>query len=162
MSKEFRYIVRILGTDVDGALKVPYGLARIKGVGLRFGLAVSRAAGIDPETRTGSLSDSQVQRLEDVIKKPTEHGIPTWMLNRRNDMVLGSSFHLHGADLSLYVKEDIQREVRTKSWRGIRHSLGLKVRGQRTRTTGRKGPAVGVARKRLEELRAAAAEEEKK
>jgi small subunit ribosomal protein S13 len=52
------------------------------------------------------------------------------------------------------------RDIRT--WKGIRHSLGLKVRGQRTRTTGRKGRAVGVAKKIvMEAARAAAAEREK-
>ncbi|MEM4165256.1 MAG: 30S ribosomal protein S13 [Nitrososphaerales archaeon] len=49
-----------------------------------------------------------------------------------------------GADLELAVKNDIEREKMVGSWRGIRHSLGLKVRGQRTRTTGRKGRTVGV------------------
>ena len=51
----------------------------------------------------------------------------------------------------LKIKEDIQREMKIKSWRGVRHSLGLKVRGQRTRTTGRKGGPVGVARRAVAE-----------
>ncbi|MEM1533417.1 MAG: 30S ribosomal protein S13, partial [Desulfurococcaceae archaeon] len=42
----------------------------------------------------------------------------------------------------------IEREKRIKSYRGIRHSLGLKVRGQRTRTTGRIGGTVGVRKQR--------------
>jgi len=56
--------------------------------------------------------------------------------------------HLVGATLLFYVKEDIEREKRIKSWRGIRHAYGLKVRGQRTRTTGRAGITVGVKRKK--------------
>ncbi|MEM3670025.1 MAG: 30S ribosomal protein S13, partial [Nitrososphaerota archaeon] len=56
-----------------------------------------------------------------------------------------------GPDLELNIKENIQREMRIKSWRGVRHSLGLKVRGQRTRTTGRKGGPVGVARRAVAE-----------
>jgi small subunit ribosomal protein S13 len=55
---------------------------------------------------------------------------------------------LTGSELLYYVKEDIEREKRIKSWRGIRHALGLKVRGQRTRTTGRTGITVGVKRKK--------------
>jgi small subunit ribosomal protein S13 len=42
--------------------------------------------------------------------------------------------------------QDIERERITASWRGYRHLSGLKVRGQRTRCTGRKGGAVGVAK----------------
>jgi len=145
---ELRYIVRILGTDIDGSLKIPYGLAKIKGIGVNLGYAIARAAGIDPELRIGMLTDEQVKKLEEVAKNPTAYGIPSWMLNRRFDPTTGKDLQLYGADLELAIKEDIQREMRIKSWRGVRHSLGLKVRGQRTRTTGRKGRTVGVSKKR--------------
>jgi small subunit ribosomal protein S13 len=70
---------------------------------------------------------------------------------------------LIGADLALSVKTDVDFMTDIRTWKGIRHSLGLKVRGQRTRTTGRKGRAVGVAKKVImEAARAAAKEEEKK
>ncbi|HIQ30484.1 MAG TPA: 30S ribosomal protein S13 [Candidatus Caldiarchaeum subterraneum] len=145
---ELRYIVRILGTDIDGSLKIPYGLAKIRGVGINLGYAIARAAGVDTELRIGELTDEQVRKLEEVAKNPTAYGIPSWMLNRRFDPVTGKDLQLYGADLELSVKEDIQREMRIKSWRGVRHSLGLKVRGQRTRTTGRKGRTVGVSKRR--------------
>ena len=145
---ELRYIVRILGTDIDGALKLPYGLAKIKGIGVNLGYAIARAAGLDPELRIGMLTDEQVRKIEEVAKNPTAYGIPSWMLNRRFDPTTGKDLQLYGAELELAIKEDIQREMRIKSWRGVRHSLGLKVRGQRTRTTGRKGGPVGVARRR--------------
>ncbi len=145
---ELRYIVRILGTDIDGSLKVPYGLAKIKGIGINLGYAIARVAGVDTELRIGELTDEQVKKLEEVAKNPTAYGIPAWMLNRRFDPVTGKDLQLYGADLELAIKEDIQREMRIKSWRGVRHSLGLKVRGQRTRTTGRKGRTVGVSKRR--------------
>jgi small subunit ribosomal protein S13 len=56
--------------------------------------------------------------------------------------------HLIGSDLLLYARRDIEREIRIGSYRGIRHKLGYKVRGQRTRTTGRLGMTVGVRKKR--------------
>lgn len=148
--KELRYIVRILGTDIDGALKLPYGLAKIKGIGVNLGYAIARVAGIDPELRIGMLTDEQVRKIEEVAKDPTKYGIPSWMLNRRFDPATGRDLQLYGAELELAIKEDIQREMRIKSWRGVRHSLGLKVRGQRTRTTGRKGGPIGVARRKTE------------
>jgi small subunit ribosomal protein S13 len=104
------------------------------------------------------LTERQIEKIEAVARNPAESGIPVWMLNRQFDPVTGGNRQLYGADLELSIKEDIQREMRTKSWRGIRHSLGLKVRGQRTRTTGRKGMTVGVSRKALAEKK----EEEKK
>ncbi|MHA1596704.1 MAG: 30S ribosomal protein S13, partial [Candidatus Asgardarchaeia archaeon] len=56
--------------------------------------------------------------------------------------------HLLGSDLILRINMDIQREKKLRSWRGMRHALGLKVRGQKTRTTGRTGRTVGVRRKK--------------
>ena len=145
--KETRLIVRLLGTDLDGTKHVPYALAKIYGVGINFGYAVARAVGIDPMTRLGQLTDRQLALLEDAITNPGKYVIPTWMWNRRRDPVTGKDMHLIGAELNLTMREDIEREKRIKSWRGVRHMLGLKVRGQRTRTTGRKGGPVGVARK---------------
>ena len=86
--------------------------------------------------------------MEEVARDPLGHGIPAWLLNRRKDPVTGKDLQLYGSDLVYAIREDIQREMRIKSWRGVRHSLGLKVRGQRTRTTGRTGTAVGVSRRR--------------
>jgi len=148
LAKEFKPIVRFLGTDLDGSLKVPYALTAVKGIGVMLGYAVTRVAGLDTEKRLGFLSEEELKRLEEVVKNPLGHGIPAWMLNRRKDPVSGKDLQLYGSDLVFAIREDIQREMRIKSWRGIRHSLGLKVRGQRTRTTGRFGTAVGVSRRR--------------
>ncbi|MEM2909681.1 MAG: 30S ribosomal protein S13 [Nitrososphaerota archaeon] len=148
MSGEFRYVVRILGTDIDGSLKLPYALAKVKGIGTNLSYIIARVLGLDPETRIGYLTEQQLQRIEAVVKNPLEHGIPDWMINR-NSPALVEKKHLLGADLDFAIKEDIRREITIKSWRGVRHSLGLKVRGQRTRTTGRTGTAVGVSKKEV-------------
>jgi small subunit ribosomal protein S13 len=149
--REARMIVRMLGTDLDGTKQVPYALAKIFGVGINFGYAVAQAVGVDPTLRLGQLTEHQISLLEDGIKNPSKYGIPAWLYNRRKDLLTGRDLHLVGPDLELTIKEDIQREMRIKSWRGVRHSLGLKVRGQRTRTTGRKGGPVGVARRAVAE-----------
>lgn len=149
-AKEYRHVVRLMGTDLDGSLKVPYALKAVKGIGVNLGYAIARAAGIDVEKRLGLLSDQELQRLEEAAKNPQAYGIPAWMLNRRRDPVTGKDLQLYGSDLIFAIKEDIQREMRIKSWRGVRHSLGLKVRGQRTRTTGRVGTAVGVSKRRTD------------
>jgi small subunit ribosomal protein S13 len=134
--------------DIPGDLKVAHGLALIKGVGYNFALALCRLIGIDPNKRIGFLTDSEIERIESALSNPLSIGIPAWMLNRRKDYETGRDMHLIGADLIYYVKRDIEREKRIKSWRGIRHALGLKVRGQRTATTGRTGITVGVKRRR--------------
>lgn len=148
MERGFRPIVRIAGVDVDGNLSLVHGLAEIKGVGLNFALGVSRVLRFNPDMKIGFLTEEEVKKIESVIIAPEKHGIPAWMYNRRKDYATGRNVHLVGNELIFFVKEDIEREKRMKSWRGIRHSLGLKVRGQRTRTTGRTGMTVGVRKKR--------------
>jgi len=149
MSEEFRHILRIIDTDVDGSLKAPYALKKIKGISLSLANAVLRKAGINPDVRAGFLTDAEIERIEEIIKEPTRHGLPNWLLNRRKDLETGKDIHLISADLSLKAKMDIEQMKEIKSWRGYRHAYGLKARGQRTRTTGRKGKAVGVKKKAL-------------
>ena len=86
--------------------------------------------------------------IEDAVSNLGKYGVPAWYMNRRKDYAAGKDLHLIGADLIFAARQDIEREMKMKSWRGIRHSLGLKVRGQRTHTTGRIGPTVGVSRRR--------------
>jgi len=156
MSREFRHIVRVAGTDLDGSKKLVYGITRIRGIGPSFAAAVVKAAELKPEMRVGNLTEEEVDRLEDVVADPAKHNLPARLFNRRKDYESGRDSHLIGPDLALRVKADVDfmRELRT--WKGVRHSLGLKVRGQRTKSTGRKGRAVGVRKKAaIEAARAA-------
>ncbi|AFH42457.1 30S ribosomal protein S13 [Fervidicoccus fontis] len=146
---QFRYIVRVAGTDLDGRKKLAYGLAGIKGIGYTTAVCLLRMLNIDPEKRTGFLSDEEISRIEKAISEISASNLlPKWMLNRRKDYETGDDIHLIGSELIFKVKQDIEREKKIKSWRGIRHSLGLKVRGQRTHTTGRLGVTVGVSKKK--------------
>jgi len=149
MSKEFRHIVRIIDTDVDGTLKAPYALTKIKGVNLNLANVILKKAGINADVRAGFLTENEVEKIEEIMKDPTKYGLPNWLLNRRKDLKTGKDMHLISADLVLRTKMDIDQMKEIKSWRGYRHAYGLKVRGQRTRTTGRKGKAVGVRRKSI-------------
>ena len=148
-AKEFQHIVRIAGTDLDGTLKLGYALADINGIGTALANAIIRKADINPDTRVGYLTDIDVEKLEDVITNPTRYGIPPWMLDRAKDMQTGKDLHLIGADLTLKIKTDLEEMKDIKSWRGYRHAYGLRVRGQRTKTTGRSGKAMGVKKKDL-------------
>jgi len=159
MSEEFRHILRILGTDVDGTLKTQYALTKIKGMSRNLSWTILRKAEIDPNARAGFLKEAEVEKIEEIIKDPGKYGIPSWMMNRRKDLETGKDMHLISADLVLRNKMDVEDMKNMKSWRGYRHAYGLKVRGQRTKTTGRAGKALGVKKKEL--IRAAAAAESK-
>lgn len=147
MSKEFNYIVRLHGSNLDGTKLIPYALCDIRGVGIRFAKTVVKRLGLDQFERLGALSDADIRRLQDVLDNPAGSGIPTWMLNRRKDMYTGNDIHILTSDLALREKEDVDIMRETRSWKGERHARGLKVRGQKTKTTARKGRSIGVSRK---------------
>jgi small subunit ribosomal protein S13 len=147
MSQEYKHIVRVASADIDGQENLLQGLTRVKGVGLRISKTIINQLNLDPSERLGYISDDVIASIEKIIKDPVGAGIPDWYVNRPRDRMSGRMLHLIGSDLDFAHRNDIDRLRRIKSWRGTRHSLGLKVRGQHTRTTGRGGMAVGVSRK---------------
>lgn len=149
MSSEYKHIVRIKGTDIDGSKKIVYGISRIKGVGVNLANAIVNALGLNPTTRVGDLSDVDIEKIASAVNDPQKLGIRPLMLNRKRDRETGRDTHFTGSDLDLKIKSDIDFMKEIRSWRGVRHALGLKVRGQRTRTTGRTGRSVGVKKKRI-------------
>jgi small subunit ribosomal protein S13 len=149
MPEEFRHILRITDTDVDGTLTAPYALTKIKGISLSLANAILKKAGINSDVRAGFLTEAELEKIEEIIKEPSKFGLPSWLLNRRKDLETGKDMHLISADLALRTKMGIDQMKEIKSWRGYRHAYGLKVRGQRTKTTGRVGKALGVKKKAI-------------
>ena len=143
-SQEYRHIVRIAGKDVPGAKKMIIGVSQVRGIGYNFAKAILDVLKIDQNSNIGFLTESQVEAIEKAMRNPSSLNMPSWFLNRRKDIDSGKDLHLITSDIEFNVRNDIEREKNTNSWRGFRHTYGLKVRGQRTRTTGRKGGAVGV------------------
>jgi len=113
-------------------------------MGYNFAKSILDILKINPNSNIGFLTESQVEEIEKIMKNPSVVNIPSWFLNRRKDIDSGEDLHLITSDIDFNVRNDIEREKTMSSWRGFRHTYGLKVRGQRTRTTGRKGGAVGV------------------
>src|SRR5438445_2841782 len=113
-------------------------------MGYNFAKSILDILKINPNSNIGFLTESQVEEIEKIMKNPSVVNVPSWFLNRRKDIDSGKDLHLITSDIDFNVRNDIEREKTMSSWRGFRHTYGLKVRGQRTRTTGRKGGAVGV------------------
>ncbi len=122
------------------------GLTQIKGLGFNFATAILDTLKINANSNIGNLTDENVQAIEKLITDPIASNFPIWFLNRRKDIETGADLHLLTSDIPFTLRNDIERERIAASWRGYRHLSGLKVRGQRTRTSGRKGGAVGVAK----------------
>ncbi|MFW9848106.1 MAG: 30S ribosomal protein S13 [Candidatus Thorarchaeota archaeon] len=147
--QEYNHIVRMAGHDIDGQEILLQGIAKVKGVGLRIAKTIVKQLELEPSKRLGYLTQDEISRIEAIIKDPVKENLPDWYVNRPKDRMSGKMLHLVGSDLDFAHRNDIDRLKRIKSWRGFRHSLGLKVRGQHTRTTGRGGAAVGVSRKKV-------------
>jgi len=145
-TQEYRHIVRIVGNDIPGERKTLIGLTQIKGIGYNFATAILDTLKINTNSNIGNLSDENVKGIEKLITDPINGKFPIWFLNRRKDIETGADLHLLTSDIPFTLRNDIERERIAASWRGYRHLSGLKVRGQRTRTSGRKGGAVGVAK----------------
>lgn len=146
--KELQMLVRLKDTDLDGSKKLVVGISGVKGVGYNLAQAIISSLGMSYDKKLGDLSEPEIERIEKAIEDPQSLGIPAWMTNRRRDYDTGKDLHLSTSDLIFAHKTDIDRMGEIKSYKGIRHARGLKVRGQRTASTGRGRVAVGVQRRK--------------
>ena len=146
LSNQYENLIRILGNDIPGEKKALIGLTQIRGIGYLFANSILQILKINPDSKIGTLSPEQVSSVEKMIQDPKSVNFPTWFLNRQKDFGTGDDIHLLTSDIAFNLRNDVEREKGVFSWRGYRHMYGLKVRGQRTRCTGRKGGAVGVAK----------------
>ncbi|MFO7992322.1 MAG: 30S ribosomal protein S13 [Thermoplasmata archaeon] len=146
---DFKYIVRLMNTDLDGEQPTLYALRSIKGVGTRVAESIVRNSGLSPNKKIGLLSDSEIDKLKETFKEFV-NDVPTWMMNRKRDPYSGEDKHIFGTDLDLYKREDLNKLKKISCYRGVRHEQGQKVRGQRTRSNGRTGMTMGVQRKKLQ------------
>jgi small subunit ribosomal protein S13 len=151
--KEFSHLVRVAGKDIKGQKNIVYGLSLIRGIGPRTARIMCDASGIDWKQKIGHVTEKEVEKIEKEIKELEK--APSWLLNRPRDYYSGKDRQVIGADLMLSLRDDLNRLKKTRSYRGIRHEAGLPVRGQRTKSTFRKGASVGVSRKKMRQAQAA-------
>jgi small subunit ribosomal protein S13 len=121
-------MARIAGVDLPREKRIEIALTYIYGIGLSSARKILANTGVSPDTRVKDLTEDEIQKLQSEIE--------------RNYRVEG--------DLRREVAGNIKRLMDIGCYRGIRHKLGLPVRGQRTRTNARtrKGPGRTVAGKR--------------
>ncbi|VVB80572.1 30S ribosomal protein S13 [uncultured archaeon] len=130
--EELVKLVRILSKDIRGDMKTYRGLCQINGVSWTFSNAVCKNLKLDKNKKIQDLNEQEIHKIEDYIKNP--QGMPLYLLNRRKDRDLGTDRHIYGTDLDLQVEFDIKRMKKIKSYKGVRHTLGQPVRGQRTKS----------------------------
>lgn len=121
-------MARIAGTDIPREKRIEIALRYIYGIGPTRANEILAKTGINPDTRTRDLSDSEVAALRAVVE---------------------SDYQVEG-DLRRFESMSIKRLVDIGCYRGRRHRAGLPLRGQRTRTNARtrKGAKKTVAGKK--------------
>ncbi|MBW2975881.1 30S ribosomal protein S13 [Candidatus Woesearchaeota archaeon] len=148
--ENFRYFVRIANTDLDGNKPIAPALRKIKGVSFMFSNVLCNLAGISKTSKTGYLSDEEIKKLDDILNNLPNYNVPVWMLNRRKNYEDGTDCHVITGNLAFAKENDIKILKKMRSYRGIRHGLGLPVRGQRTKSNFRKNKgksSLGVKKK---------------
>ncbi len=148
--EDIRYFVRIEQTDLDGTKSVERALSEMPGIGRRTARHIADVVGVSPRETLGLLEDDDI---DDIVNRVTnlEESVPEWMTNRARDYYTGETEHVVGNDLSLQRERDINRMKQIDSYKGVRHRRGQKVRGQRTKSTGRTEGTVAVNVERIAE-----------
>ena len=146
---DFRYIVRIANTDIDGEKTLERGLTSIKGIGMHMSTLVIDYSGLDRNLKMGNLTDKQIEKIQDSLNSITDTA-PKWMLNHRKDTEIGENIHFVGSEIEMKLRDEINIMKKIRSYKGIRHERGLTVRGQRTRANNRKGLTLGVSKKSVQ------------
>lgn len=108
-------MARIAGVNLPGNKRIEAALPYIYGIGWSLSRKILKITGVNPNKRAGELDESEVAKLREVIEK---------------------QYKVEGA-LRQQVLGDIKRLKEISTYRGTRHSKGLPVRGQRTRTNSR-------------------------
>jgi len=156
---DFKFIVRLAETDLNGERPIQLALSDIRGIGMRTAVLVTDRVAIPRKTPIGDLSDEQIEKIGAALQALPEY-CPVWMLNRQNDLDSGADVQVYGQELAMNVREDINLMKKIRCYKGIRHETGQKVRGQRTKSNGRTGLTVGVTKKAAQAAAAAAKAEE--
>merc|ERR1719498_749091 len=145
---EFQRLIRMQNTNVNGKHKVGFALRIIKGIGRRFAIQVCKIAQIDLDRRAGDLTQEEIDKICAIFAQPVEYGIPQWFLNRQRCIKDGTYSQVYSNMIDTRLREDLERMKKIRKHRGLRHFWNLKVKGQRTKSTGRTGKTLGVTRKK--------------
>ena len=139
-----------MNSNLVGKRKVVNALCGITGLGRRMAHVICKIAKIDITKRAGDVEKETWEEVEKIILNPQEHGVPDWFLNRQSDYRSGKNIHVSSNNLDSKIREDLERMKKMRQHKGLRHHWLLKVRGQHTNATGRRGVTIGVIRKKNE------------
>ncbi|XP_032448639.1 LOW QUALITY PROTEIN: 40S ribosomal protein S18-like [Lynx canadensis] len=145
--EKFQHILQVPNTNINGWWKVTFAITAIKGVGQRYAHVVMRKADNDLTKRTGELTEDEVECVVPIMQNPRQCKFPDWFLNRQKDVKDGKYSQVLADGLDNKLCEDLE-QLKIWAHRGWHHFWGLHVQGQHTKTTDRRGGAMGVSKKK--------------
>ncbi|WP_435194082.1 30S ribosomal protein S13 [Natronomonas sp. EA1] len=141
--EDIRYFVRIGQTDLDGTKSLERSLTEMNGIGRRTARIIAEKAGIDRRAVFGKLDEDEIDSIVELVEQYADE-VPEWLTNHQRAFYTGETTHETGNDLNMTRRRDINRMKMIDSYKGVRHQRGQKVRGQRTKSTGRTEGTIGV------------------
>ncbi|WP_178917000.1 30S ribosomal protein S13 [Natronomonas gomsonensis] len=154
--EDIQYFVRIGQTDLDGTKSVERALTDMNGIGRRVARIIAEKADVDRTAILGKLDEDTIDTVVEHVEGYADE-VPAWLTNHQDDFFTGETTHEIGNDLNMSRRQDINRMKMIDSYKGVRHNRGQKVRGQRTKSTGRTEGTIGV---NVEAIKEDMAEEE--
>ena len=141
--EDIQYFVRIGQTDLDGTKSVERALTDMNGIGRRVARIIADKADVDRRELLGNLDQDDIDEIVDLVEGYAGE-VPAWLTNHQSDFFDGDTTHEIGNDLEMTRRQDVNRMKMIDSYKGVRHKRGQKVRGQRTKSTGRTEGTIGV------------------
>jgi small subunit ribosomal protein S13 len=154
--EDIQYFVRIGQTDLDGTKSVERALTDMNGIGRRVARIIAEKADVDRTAVLGKLDEDTIDTVVEHVEGYADE-VPAWLTNHQDDFFTGETTHEIGNELNMSRRQDINRMKMIDSYKGVRHNRGQKVRGQRTKSTGRTEGTIGV---NVEAIKEDMAEEE--
>jgi len=142
--KQVVNLIRIVGTDINADSSILFGLAKIKGVNIMLANALCVVLKLDKLSKISSLSEKDIEKIENYLTTNEMKEIPSWLLNKRKDLDTGKDLHFITKDIDFDLLQLKRRLGKLKTYKGLRHRARLPLRGQRTKSNFRRNKTIAA------------------
>jgi len=142
--KQVVNLIRIMGTDINAESSIMFGIAKIKGVSIMLANAICIVLKFKKMDKISSLSEKDIEKLENYLSDNQFKGIPSWLLNQRKEASTGNDLHFITKDIDYDLLQLKRRLSKLKTYKGLRYRANLPVRGQRTKSNFRRNKTIAA------------------
>jgi len=147
--KQVVNLIRIMGTDINADASILFGIAKIKGINIMFANALCIVLKFDKMAKISSLSEEEVEKFESYLSNNKMSEIPSWLLNKRKELVSGEDLHFITKDIDFDLLQYKRTIGKLKTYKGLRHRARLPLRGQRTKSNFRRNKTIAAMKAKV-------------